>query len=359
MTGPSPLVSAALVVLVAVLIAVAVAYCARYRLPRPPVGTYTYPDMVVVFVVVVLAPLTYLHLPGPVVAGVFGLVLLSAAHLALAPVIGGGRAWAVSGVLCLATAAAAFAGAAVAVTVLTDVLLVIGVVAVTTLWAQSGMRAGHVALFAALLTVYDLIATVGTTMMTRFLTDVRGLPFAPLLALDHGASPVAIGLGDLMMLVLFPLVAGRSFGRPAGLVAALAGVTVTAVVSALFVEGVLDEGVPLLTILGPVVVAQYLFWRGTGHRELRARERGRPPAPAGGTPGRPRSARAATGPIPDPALTAALAAPPRAEPWVAVHEGRVAGTGATPGLARRAARENGCPALPAVHAGGDLTPIAP
>ncbi|MFC6083210.1 hypothetical protein [Sphaerisporangium aureirubrum] len=344
MTGPSPLLSAAMVALVAVLIAVAAAYCARYRLPRPPVGTYTYPDMVVIFAVVVVAPLAYLHLPGPVVAGVFGLVLLSAVQLALAPLVGGRRAWAVSAVLCLATGAAALTGATVAVTVLTDCMLAAGVVAVTSLWSQSGMRAGHVALFAALLTVYDLVATVATTVMTRFFAEVRGLPFAPLLVLGDGPVPVAVGLGDLMMLVLFPLVARRSFGRTAGLVAALAGVAVTAALSALFARGVLTEGVPLLTVLGPVVVAQYVLWRATGHRERRTAERESPAPPAL---------------TPDPALTAALAAPPRDEPWVAVSGGRVVGTGATPGLARRSARENGCPALPSVHAGGDLSPARP
>ncbi|MEU9886953.1 hypothetical protein [Sphaerisporangium sp. NPDC051011] len=344
MTGPSPILSAALVALVAVMITAAAAYCARFRLPRPPVGTYTYPDMVVIFVVVVLAPLTYLNLPGPVVAGVFGLVLLFAAQLALAPLVGGRPAWAVSVALCLATGAAALTGAALAVTVLTDVLLAAGVIAVTSLWAQSGMRAGHVALLSALLTGYDLIATVSTTIMTRFFTEVRGLPFAPLFTLSDGPTPVAMGLGDLMMLVLFPLVAHRSFGRAAGVVAALAGVTVTAIVSALFVWGVLTEGLPLLTVLGPVVVAQYLLWRATGRHERRTSERETP---------------ATADPTPDATLTAALTAPPRDDPWVAVHKGRIVGTGPTPGLARRSARENGCAALPAVHAGGDLTPAKP
>ncbi|MFC4534655.1 hypothetical protein [Sphaerisporangium dianthi] len=348
MTGPSPFLSAALVVLVAALIAVAAVYCARFRLPRPPVGTYTYPDMVVFFVVVVLAPLAYLQLPRPVVAGVFGLVLLCAVQLALAPLIGGRPAWAVSAALCLATGAASLTGATALVAVLTDVLLAAGVVAVTCLWAQSGMRSGHVALFAALLAGYDLVATVTTTIMSRLFTEVRGLPFAPLFTLGDGAGgavPVAMGLGDLMMLVLFPLVARRSFGRPAGLVAALAGVAVTAVMSALFVTGVLAEGVPLLTVLGPVVVAQHLWWRATGHAERRAAHHG--PEPVAAAPGA------------DASLLAALAAPSSGEAWVAVHEGRVVGTGPTPGLARRSARENGCRALPLVHAGGDMAPIGP
>ncbi|MEV4759269.1 hypothetical protein AB0J86_29805 [Micromonospora sp. NPDC049559] len=339
-------------VCVAALVGATVAFAGRYRLPRPPIGTYTYGDMMIIITMVVVAPLAYLALPGPVVATVFGLVLLVAVQLGLAPLLGGRVAWLVATGLCLVTAAAWLLDRPVPVILLTDALLAVGVIAVASLWAGSGMRAGHVAFLAALLTAYDLAATTLTTVMTRFFEQVQGLPFAPLFLVSHGAEPVGIGLGDLLMLALFPLVAQRSFGRPAGLVAAVTGCAVTATVGVLFATGVLSTGVPLLTVLGPLIVGQYALWRALGRRERRnwQWQRGLPAVGAG--------------PVgPDPALVTALglAGPdgPPEEEWLAVHEGRIVGAGASPGLARRAAREGGCAAVPLVRRATGLDPTTP
>ncbi|MGW6240436.1 hypothetical protein [Streptomyces sp. NPDC055094] len=195
-------------------------YFARVRMPRPPVGTYELPDVVAMTAVVVAAPLVYLAVPRTAVAVVFGLVLCVALQFTLAPLIGGGRAWLAAAVSVAATAGCAFADLPVAVTALTDVLLAIAVVGVANMWAQSGLRSVHAAWFAGLLCCYDLVATGLTSVMDRFAAQVMGLPFAPLLAVTQDRPPVALGLGDLLLLVLFPLVALKAFGRAAGLLAA-------------------------------------------------------------------------------------------------------------------------------------------
>ncbi|MFC8823780.1 hypothetical protein ACFT9I_00265 [Streptomyces sp. NPDC057137] len=333
---------------VAAITAAGAGYFARVRMPRPPVGKYELPDVAVMTAVVVAAPLVYLALPRTAVAVVFGLVLCAALQFTLAPLIGGGRAWLASTVSVAVTAVCAFADLPVTVTVLTDVLLAIAVVGVANMWAQSGMRSVHAAWFAGALCCYDLVATGLTSVMDRFAAQVMGLPFAPLLAVTQGRPPVALGLGDLLLLVLFPLVAVKAFGRAAGALAAVVGLAVSAGVSLLFGLGALTGAFPLLTALGPLIVLQHVLWsRAKGGERTTAEWRA----------GTPRTATATTSTDPDPALLQAL------EPtgvdtlrtelspgdWLAVVDGRAVGSGTSSGRARRDARLRGCDTVPVVR----------
>ncbi|MER5886150.1 hypothetical protein ABT160_20200 [Streptomyces sp. NPDC001941] len=331
---------------VAAITAVGSAYFARVRMPRPPVGRYELPDVAVMFVVVVAAPLAYLALPRTAVAVVFALVLCAALQFTLAPLTGGGRAWLVSVLAVGATAVCAFADLPVAVTVLTDVLLAAAVVGVANMWAQSGMRSSHTAFFAGALACYDLVATGLTSVMERFAAQVTGLPFAPLLAVDQGDPPVALGLGDLLLLVLFPLTATKAFGRAAGVVAATVGVAVSGTVSLLFGLGVLTGAFPLLTALGPLIVLQHLLWK---------RARGAERTSAEWRAGAPRAASATGDVAPDPVLLQALRTSnsnPAQGDWEALADGRVVGSGASPGRARRDARLRGHEGVPVVRQSG-------
>lgn len=333
---------------VAAITAAGAVYFARVRMPRPPVGKYELPDVAVMTAVVVAAPLAYLAMPRTLVAVVFGLTFCAALQFTLAPLIGGGRAWLASTVSVAATAACAFADLPVAVTALTDVLLAVAVVGVANMWAQSGMRSVHATWFAGVLCCYDMVATGLTSVMDRFAAQVMGLPFAPLLAVTQGRPPVALGLGDLLLLVLFPLVALKAFGRVAGLLAAGVGVAVSASVSLLFGLGVLTGAFPLLTALGPLIVLQHVLWS-----RARSGER----TTAEWRAGTPRPAAADTPTAPDPVLLQAL------EPtgldalradlshgdWLAVVDGRAVGSGKSPGQARKDARLRGCESVPVVR----------
>ncbi|OON82791.1 hypothetical protein [Streptomyces tsukubensis] len=333
---------------VAAITAAGAAYFARVRMPRPPVGRYEPPDVAVLIAVVVAAPLVYVAMPRTAVAVVFGLVLCVALQFTLAPLTGGGRAWVAASAAAAATAGCAFADLPAAVTALTDVLLAIAVVGVASMWVQSGMRSVHAAWFAAMLACYDLVATALTSVMDRFAEQAMGLPFAPLLAVTQGDPPVALGLGDLLLLALFPLVATKAFGRTAGLLAAGVGLAVSGGVSLLFGLGVLSGAFPLLTALGPLIVLQHVVW-------VRARRGER--TVAEWRAGTPRAAVADTTAEPDPALLRALAPDDgdvrheeRAEgDWLAVLDGRVVGGGESPGRARRDARLRGCDAVPVVR----------
>lgn len=321
---------------IALMMGVAGLYMARIRMPRPPVGVYVPADIAAVCVGVVLAPLLYGGLSGATVSALFSLVLCLAVQFTLAPVCGGRVAW------CLATAAAVLTvvvhGRPAAVRACTGLLIALAVVGVANLWAQSGMRSSHVAGLAGALTCYDLVATTLTQVTQDFFTQVQGRPFAPVFQLTGGPQPVGVGLGDLLLLVLYPLVAARAFGRWPALGAAIVGLAVTSGISVLFALGVLTAGFPLLTALGPLIVAQHLVWsRREGGERTTAEWRGEaPPSP-------PRRAG-----LPADEVTAALAvAVPPGLPegtWLAVSRGgRVTGTGETPGRARRAAQRNAGP----------------
>ncbi|MEZ0114945.1 hypothetical protein ABH920_008980 [Catenulispora sp. EB89] len=331
---PSAPALAGLVLVVALLIGLALVHVRRYTVSRPPIGLFVRSDVAVMAVSVVIAPLLYLELPATVVAAVFGLVTVVAIQTAAAPLLGGRPATLAALALCAATWACWLSGHPLPTTLLTDAGLAVAVIGVTGMWVQGGMRAAHVAAFAALLTGYDLIATSLTSLMTRFSDHLHGLPFAPLLVIpgSHGAL-VAIGLGDLVMLVLFPMAAGKAFGRRPAVTAGALGVAVTALIMALFWWRVVSTAVPVLAFLGPLIVAQYVVWRRLGYRERTVREWRGAMDPR------------AVEPDPNAPLRAALGAHVPAHlaagAWVAVDGGLVVGIGPSPGLASRDARANG------------------
>ncbi|NEA43669.1 hypothetical protein [Streptomyces sp. SID11385] len=334
-------------VCVAVITLLGLGYVARVRMPRPPVGKYEAADVLVAMVVVMVAPLLYLELPRTAVAVVFGLVLCAALQFTLAPLLGGLRAAVLAVVAVAATGGLALADRTLAVLVLTDVLLAVAVVGVAAMWAQSGFRSVHAAWFAGLLAVYDLVATGLTSVMDRFATQVMGLPFAPLLAVTRGDPPVALGLGDLLLIVLFPMVAAKAFGRAAALLAGALGVLASSAVSVLFATGTLTGAFPLMVVLGPVIVAQHLYWiRRTGRERTTAQWRAgaiaTPPAPTAPPP-----LHAALGPLTDPAHLRDQARTTGG--WLAVLDGEIVGTGPTPGTARKDAARRGTGAVPLVR----------
>ncbi|MEU6442264.1 hypothetical protein [Streptomyces sp. NPDC047046] len=348
--------SAALIglnVCVAAITLLGLGYFARVRMPRPPVGKYEAPDVLVVMAVVMVAPLLYLELPRTAVAVVFGLVLCAALQFTLAPLLGGGggrgglRAAVLAVLAVAATGGLALADRTLAVLVLTDVLLAIAVVGVAAMWAQSGFRSVHAAWFAGLLAVYDLVATALTSVMDRFAAQVMGLPFAPLLAVTRGDPPVALGLGDLLLIVLFPLVAAKAYGRAAALLAGALGVLASSAISVLFATGTLTGAFPLMVVLGPLIVAQHLHWR----RRL-GRERTTAEWRAGAVAAVPATApapalRAALDPLADPADLRERAG--AAVGWVAVVDGEIVGAGPSAGSARRDAARRGAGAVPLVR----------
>jgi hypothetical protein len=239
-------------------------YFRRYAITRPPVGVFNLRDVAILMAAIAVIPYVYLELPLIVVAGVLTVTVTSILYFTLEPVLRRRLA-----VLCVAVAAVG-ADVALAVTkgttsnaflAVNDALMVIAVVGVANLWAQSGMGARDVAVLAAALAVYDFVATAQLTLMTDLIGRLSEIPFVPFLAWDTASGDgLGVGLGDLLLLTAFPLAMRKSFGRTAGLWGLGIGLAVLAGVLLVIELGTIDSAIPVMVVLGPLMVAQYGYW---------------------------------------------------------------------------------------------------
>jgi hypothetical protein len=250
------------------------AFFRRYRVPRPPVGVFDLGDVALLLAAVVLAPLLYLALPRWAAAGLLGLGVLGALLVVLEPVLGAARpawatrlAWPVALAFLGTDVAAALhpAAPATAALAVNNVVLVLAVVGVTNLWAQSGLKARDAAVLAGTLALYDVVATAWLPLTDALLGRLAGLPFAPLVAWPGGpGGGLGIGLGDLLLATVVPLALRKAYGRRAGRVAAALAVATLAGLLALLDLGLVRATIPAMVVLGPLTVAQYLVWHRRG-----------------------------------------------------------------------------------------------
>jgi hypothetical protein len=239
-------------------------YFRRYRVSRPPIGVMTLGDVLVLIAGIILIPLLYLALPGWFVGAILALGTLGILQVLLEPVLPPrGLSWVVAAGLVGADALlAARAGAtSLAYLAVNDLVLILVVVGVTNLWAQSGLRARDLAILAAALTLYDLIATALLPLTNDLIVRLAGLPFTPLLAWPTGDGGwLGLGLGDLLLATVGPLVMRKAFGKAAGLVVLVIALAALGVVLALPLSGWFYGTFPVMVMLGPLLVAQYRHW---------------------------------------------------------------------------------------------------
>jgi hypothetical protein len=90
---------------------------------------------------------------------------------------------------------------------------------------------------------------------------VSRLPFAPLVGWPAGQDGrwAAIGLGDLLVATVFPPVMRKAYGRAAGWAALVVGAALLGAVVALGALGGIRL-VPVMAVLGPAMVLQYVGW---------------------------------------------------------------------------------------------------
>ncbi len=235
-------------------------YFRRYQLSRLPIGVMNLADIAVMMVAIIALPYLYLVLPVWLVATFLLLSALSVLYAALQPVL---RArWAIwlmaLSALFIDMIAAFLMGTKqntfFAINNLVLVLLAIGV---ANLWAQSGVKARDVVALALFLAVYDFLATAQSPIMIRLVARLSSVPLAPLIAWNSDGATLTLGLGDLLLASVFPLVVRKAFGRTSGLVAlalALASIGVLLAYPS-------RQGFPVMAVEGPLMAAQYLYWR--------------------------------------------------------------------------------------------------
>jgi hypothetical protein len=239
-------------------------YFRRYTIQRPPIGVFNLWDVAWMLGGIILIPYLYLLLPSGVVAGLLGLGALGILYFLLEPVL---RIrpfiWPVVVIALGADIGSAlwFGGQSAAFFAVNNIVQLLVTVGVANTWAQSGMKARDVAILGGFLVLYDFLFTSVLPLMTDLFNRLAGLPFAPLVAWPTEAGVtgqwLAIGLGDLLLATVFPLVLRKAYGRQAGLAALL--LTGIALASVLALP--LQTAFPVMVVLGPLMILQYLYWR--------------------------------------------------------------------------------------------------
>jgi hypothetical protein len=240
------------------------AYFRRYEIQRPPIGVFSLGDVAVMIAAIILLPYLYLAFPLWLVAGIFALGVLSILYFVAEPVFQ--ARWAVWLVVLLLLGADIwtqfeFAAMSTPFLAVNNVVLILAVVGTTNLWAQSGMKARDVTVLGGVLAVYDLIATSLLPLTTDLLTRLTGIPLAPVVAWGAGSTLLAIGLGDLLLATVFPLVMLKAFGRSAGIAAIAINLGTIAGMMTFLDLANINVALPAMTVLGPLMVLQYGYWR--------------------------------------------------------------------------------------------------
>jgi hypothetical protein len=237
----------------------------RYAVVRPPIGVFNLRDIAIMLGGIVLVPYLYLLLPRWLVGTLLALGMASALYLACEAALRfRWAAWLATIALTAYDIGATiyFGPTSTPFFAVNNVVLMIATVGLANLWAQSGMRARDAAILAGALTVYDVVATWGLPLMTEMFARLADLPFAPLVAWPAGNGRwLGLGLGDLLLAAVFPLIARKAFGRAAGRLALAAGLASLAAVVALPTLGLLHTTFPVMCVLGPLIVLQYVYWR--------------------------------------------------------------------------------------------------
>ncbi|MGH2532456.1 MAG: hypothetical protein ACRDJW_09130 [Thermomicrobiales bacterium] len=239
-------------------------YFRRFRVTRPPLGVINLGDVAFMIGGIVLIPYLYLGLPIWLVGAILGLGMLAILYFAVEPVSRSPvLVWLVAlGLVGADVGLALWQGTtSLAYVAINNAVLLLAVAGVTNLWAQSGLRARDLAILAAALTIYDAVATAWLPLTSDLIERLSGLPFTPMVAWRVEADRwLGIGLGDLLLLTVGPLVLRKAFGRPAGLGAIAVALGTMAGLLSLAAVGVLHGAFPVMVVLGPLLVGQYGYW---------------------------------------------------------------------------------------------------
>lgn len=239
-------------------------YFRRWTLTRPPLGTVNLGDVAFTLGCIVMLPLLYLWLPGWLVGSLLAIMSLSALWFVVEPVTALSLArWGVAGGLVAADVFLAWrlGTASTPFLLVNDAVMLMLVVGVSNLWAQGGLRARDLAILAGAIAIYDLVATGFLPLTTEMIERLAGMPFLPMAAWPVGSGQWAgIGLGDLLMAAVGPLVMRKAFGRAAGLMAIAIALATIAGVLLVARWDALPETFPTMIVLGPLMVLHYGLW---------------------------------------------------------------------------------------------------
>ncbi len=95
-------------------------------------------------------------------------------------------------------------------------------------------------------------------LMADLMSRLEGLPLTPQIAWPVNSYSLwsGIGLGDVLLSSVFPLIMHKAFGRLAGIMALLIGISAIATIFIIPFEKIF----PAMVVLGPLMVLQYIYW---------------------------------------------------------------------------------------------------
>jgi hypothetical protein len=238
-------------------------YFRRYQINRPPIGVFNIRDISWMVGGIILIPYIYMLVPKWLVAGLLLIVNLLFVNTTLEPILHlRWLIWPISlGLIGMDVwFANRFAIDSNMFYLINNCVLVITVIGISNMWAQSGMKARDAMFLAAFLTIYDLTATSLLPIMSELFTRLAELPFFPAIAWRKEDVGLAIGLGDLLIASLFPLVMRKAFGKWAGRIAlaiCLAVIGLMLMLPLIYPQGAMF---PAMVVLGPLMILQYFVW---------------------------------------------------------------------------------------------------
>lgn len=240
-------------------------YFRRYTLARPPIGVINLWDVTLLLAAIVVVPFLYLRLPPWLVASLLALGMATLLYVVLEPILRRTALILLSVLLVVAAdlfAAWRWGAASLPFFLVNNTLLIMTVIGFSNLWAQGGMPARAVAILAGALALYDFVFSEQLTLMSDLFEGLAAVPFAPMLAwpVTAGGAWLGLGLGDLIVATLTPLVLRKAYGRAAGAGAIVLNTLAVALLLMLLVQGV-RVSFPVMVLLGPLTVLQYFFWQ--------------------------------------------------------------------------------------------------
>jgi hypothetical protein len=235
-------------------------YFRRFQLSRPPVGVFNLRDIAILFVFIIFVPLMYLVFPSWGVFALLALSTLSIAYSVFEPILL--NRWYIGSAALLLIAlnllsAHLFGTQSNLHFLFNNITFTVSVVGIANLWAQTGIKARDVAILSALLMGYDFVFTTQLSVMEDMFNRLHTLPLAPLLAWHSQEGTLMIGLGDLLIATVFPLAICKGYSRNAGVSAMLINFSVIVALPLLPIR----EIFPVMTLLSPAVILQYIYWR--------------------------------------------------------------------------------------------------
>ncbi len=198
--------------------AAALTYFRRVTLDRPAIGAFNSRDLVILAGFIVVLPVLYLAVPGPVLIGFLILTFGSALGIGLRPIMPARYRRVlipalIGGEILVTETVFGTARGLELYWVLTSLIVLVAAMGVSNLYVQGGLRLRQIAWFTVFLAVYDLIFSTVIPLTPKLAAAFEGRPLNASIGWAAGRYSANIGLGDLLVYGLFVTAAYKAFDR--------------------------------------------------------------------------------------------------------------------------------------------------